>query len=135
MLVMATHTWEASMWEVEAEGSGISGHLQLQREFKTSLGYPRLNQRKKRKEKKEKDLGIQGYPRLLRCTNPSVNRPAREARRGRGYPGSVVLTTYIPSVDPRGCQLLSYSLPDISSVLSPTDYASTEEDQDLQFTT
>lgn len=58
MLAMATHTCEASMWEVEAEGSGISGHLQLQREFKTSLGYPRLNQKKKRKEKKEKDLAF-----------------------------------------------------------------------------
>lgn len=103
MLATATHTCEDSMWEVEAEGSGISGHLQLQREFKTSLGYPRLDQRKQRKEKKEKDLGIQGYPRLLRCINPSVNKPTREVWRGRGYPGSVVLTTYIPSVDQRGC--------------------------------
>lgn len=102
MLAMATHTCEACTWEVEAEGSGISGHLWLQREFKTSLDYPRLNQRKKRKkEKEEKDFGIQGCPCLLHCINASL--PTREVQRGHGYPGSVVLTTYIPNIDQRGC--------------------------------
>ena len=50
MLGLATDSCKANTWEVEAEGSRISSHLQLQREFKTSLGYPRLNQRKKRRK-------------------------------------------------------------------------------------
>ena len=37
MLGLATDSCKANTWEVEAEGSRISSHLQLQREFKTLL--------------------------------------------------------------------------------------------------
>lgn len=57
MWARPVHTHSPSTWELEAEGSGVSGHPELQSRLEVSLGYMRPPLKGSKKQDKSRISG------------------------------------------------------------------------------